>query len=191
MIREAKRVSVLPVSCKIRIQIDLRKTLEMVRMVEEAGVEWITVHGRTVAEGRKAGVHYDAIAEVKKHARVPVVANGDLFTPADIERVAADTNADGVLCARGLLSNPALFAGYKAPPLACFAQYLDLALQYGGSFPIHHNHLMFMMFPHLAKAERYEFSRLRSLAGIVDFFRERGWWAQNGPSAARAAGPSE
>lgn len=177
MIAQIRQRSTLPVSIKIRIQEDLRRTVDLVQQAEAAGVSWITVHGRTARE-RREPVHYDAIRQIKQVAKVPIFANGDLFSPDDCDRVAKETGVDGVMCARGILSNPAMFAGYSEVPLKCVQRYLELAVDYGGLYSLHHHHLMYMLFGHISRAERHEFSHLRSMAAVVDYFRIRGW----GPS---------
>jgi tRNA-dihydrouridine synthase len=165
-----KRVHNFPLAIKIRILPDLRQTIDLVQRAEKAGVSWITVHGRTPAE-RHTPVHYDAIAAIKAVAKVPIVANGDIFRVADMERVVKETKVDGVMLARGALANPAVFGGLDVMPLQCPVRvshprappfllapccaaadrccflcgaqvdYLRYALEYGGLFKIHHHHL--------------------------------------------------
>lgn len=103
------------------------------------------------------------------------MANGDVFAADDVDSFLKDTGVDGVMSARGILANPALFAGYKQVPLDCVKEYLDLALQYGGRFSVHHHHLMFMLQRYLPRAERLHFSSLNTMAAVVDFFSARGW----------------
>ncbi|PVH78732.1 FMN-linked oxidoreductase [Cadophora sp. DSE1049] len=98
------------ISVKIRIHKDLRQTLDFVRQVEGAGVDFITVHGRMRSTRSSEPVNLDAIRFVKEHAHVPVIANGDVFSPADVERIVGVTGVDGVMSARGLLECPGLFA---------------------------------------------------------------------------------
>lgn len=166
------------VSVKIRVQQpDLRRTVELVRRAEHMGVAWVAVHGRTVHE-RHQPVHHDAIREVKLSARVPVLANGDVFAPADAERTLVLTGADGVMSARGVLANPALFAGLGAPPAECVRDYLQLAQRWPGTpFALRHKHLGFMLAAAGApRHERAAFACLRSMAAVVAFFQERGLW---------------
>ncbi|KAH9206988.1 tRNA-dihydrouridine synthase-like protein 4-like protein [Leptodontidium sp. 2 PMI_412] len=98
------------ISVKIRVHKDLRQTLDFVRQVEDAGVDFITVHGRMRHTRSSEPVNLDAIKLVKEHARVPVIANGDVFSLADVDRIVARTGVDGVMSARGLLECPGLFA---------------------------------------------------------------------------------
>eukprot|EP01083_Nonionella_stella_P218340 783048_1 len=176
MVCETKKHTNLPVSIKIRIQDDIRHSVDLVRQAEAAGVAWVTVHGRTVSERTRSTVHLDAIKTIKDHASVPVVANGDIFTLSDIDRVVQETGVGGVMSARGILANPAMFSGHPGVPLDCLIDYINLALAYGGVFRMHHQILSYMLCPKLSKSDRAEFSRIRSFAGIIDFFERHDWW---------------
>ncbi|EMP30352.1 tRNA-dihydrouridine synthase 4-like protein [Chelonia mydas] len=74
------------VSIKIRIHDDLKRTVDLCRKAEAAGVSWITVHGRNIEE-RHQPVHYDAIKIIKQNTSIPIVANGDVKTLKDAENI--------------------------------------------------------------------------------------------------------
>lgn len=78
-----------------RIHKDVRKTVDLCQKVEAAGVSWITVHGRT-ADERHQPVHYEAIKIIKDSLRIPVIANGDIKSPKDVESVCELTGVNGV-----------------------------------------------------------------------------------------------
>ena len=63
--------------------------------------------------------------QVKDSVSVPVVANGDIFNLSDVTMVHRVTGVDGVMCARGLLHNPALFAGHTQTPLKCIEEWVS------------------------------------------------------------------
>ena len=109
----------LLVSVKIRIHSDYKKTIELCRQVEKAGVHFISVHGRTKSQ-RSHPVNFEAIKNIKQSVQVPVVANGDIKTLDDVKSVKEATNIDGVMAARGLLENPAFFAGHELTPRVIF-----------------------------------------------------------------------
>ena len=111
------------VSVKIRLHADLRRTVSLCRQLEAAGASFITVHGRTAAQ-RGQPVDLAAIRTIKQSLICPVLANGDVKSAADVERTVAETGADGVMAARGLLNNPAMFAGYSAAPDRCLAEWV-------------------------------------------------------------------
>jgi len=84
------------VSVKIRIHPDVRRTVALCQQVEHAGVSFLTVHGRT-KDQKSEPVDLDAIKLIKESVRVPVIANGDICSLDDVERVHRITGADGLL----------------------------------------------------------------------------------------------
>lgn len=97
------------VSVKIRIHKDIEETVAFVRRVQEAGVDFITVHGRTRSMRSSEMVVLEGIRRVKEVAVVPVLANGDVFGWGDVRVCVQRTGVDGVMAARGMLMNPGLF----------------------------------------------------------------------------------
>lgn len=80
------------------------------KMCEDSGARAITVHGRT-RQGMYLGeVYYDQIEKAKKSVKIPVVANGGIFTEFDADEMIKKTGADGVALARGVLYDPLLTA---------------------------------------------------------------------------------
>ncbi|KAJ3279677.1 tRNA-dihydrouridine(20a/20b) synthase [NAD(P)+]-like protein [Borealophlyctis nickersoniae] len=153
----------------IRVHPDLNKTVEYVRRAQSVGVDWITVHGRTRKMKSSEPVNLEAIKLVKEHGTVPIFANGDIFSLADAERTVEYTGVDGVMSARGLLENPALFSGYDSTPLECVKKYVKLGVGYGSSSFIFHHHLMFMLESSMSRAEKKHFNCLTSIPAIVDY----------------------
>ncbi|MBN3279383.1 DUS4L synthase, partial [Polyodon spathula] len=159
------------VSIKIRIHKDIKTTVELCRRAEAAGVSWVTVHGRT-AEERHQPVHYDAIKIIKENMSIPVVANGDIKNLKDIATTHQVTGVDGVMAARGLLANPAMFAGYEETPLACIWDWVDIALEHGTPFTCFHHHLIYMMERITSQQEKKVFNVLSSTSAVVDYLHE-------------------
>ena len=85
--------------------------LQFAPMLEEAGVDFISIHGRTKQESYTGIADWKKIAEVKKLVSIPVFANGDIKNNADIKRCLEITEADGVMIGRGALGNPWIFKG--------------------------------------------------------------------------------
>jgi tRNA-dihydrouridine synthase B len=81
----------------------------LARAAESAGVQMITVHGRTREQGYSGQAEYDTIAAVKAAVGVPVVANGDIDTPEKARQVLSATRADAVMIGRAAQGRPWIF----------------------------------------------------------------------------------
>lgn len=112
IIREMKKVmGDTPLSVKIRLGWSSPDDFKnFIPVIEEAGANLITVHGRTKAQGYSGVSDWKRIAEAKKIATVPLLANGDIHEPHQVKEALEITGADGVLIARGALGNPWFFA---------------------------------------------------------------------------------
>jgi len=101
----------VPVTLKIRTgpAPERRNALRIARIAESAGVQALTIHGRTRACAFGGNAEYDTIAEVKSRLRIPVIANGDVQTAQDAKRVLELTGADAVMVGRAAQGRPWLF----------------------------------------------------------------------------------
>ncbi|RZI75701.1 MAG: tRNA dihydrouridine synthase DusB [Variovorax sp.] len=101
----------VPVTLKMRTgwSEDHRNAVKLARDFESAGVQMLTVHGRTREQGYKGEAEYDTIAAVKAAVRVPVVANGDITTPQKAREVLALTGADAIMVGRAAQGRPWIF----------------------------------------------------------------------------------
>lgn len=146
----------------------------MVRKIEAAGASYLTVHSRTRFE-RHQPVHLDALELLVSNCsdQMPVVANGDLFTWRDcLDLKARIPRIRGVMSARGLLENPALFTGSNYTPIECIQDWLDICLSQGVDFTYFHKCLSQMLHHLLSKSERRLFTCLQSTIAVVDFLDE-------------------
>ncbi|KAI9332650.1 dihydrouridine synthase-domain-containing protein [Obelidium mucronatum] len=159
-------------SIKIRVHDDIRKTVDYVKKAEAAGVDYITVHGRTRKQRSSEPVNIEAIKTIKEQASVPIFANGDIFSLQDANEIVRETGVDGVMAARGLLENPALFAGFKTTPIHAVEAYTRFALGYGTNYFVMHHHLMMMTEKSMTRMEKKLFNSLPSSAAIVDYLEE-------------------
>ena len=139
----------LPVTLKMRMgwDHDSLTAPDLAARAEHAGIQMITVHGRTRAQFFKGDADWGFIAKVKRAVRIPVIANGDMRSLADIRHALALSKADGVMVGRSCYGRP-WFAGRAAaaiandavevvqPPLAeikhmVLAHYEDMLAHYG------------------------------------------------------------
>jgi tRNA-dihydrouridine synthase B len=127
-----------PVTLKIRTGWDpgTRNAARVARIAEESGIRLLAIHGRTRACGFGGEAEYETIREVKQATRLPVVANGDIGTAEDAQRVLDYTGADGLMIGRAAQGAPWLFreiehylaTGRKpAPPTAAEIREVMLA----------------------------------------------------------------
>ena len=100
-----------PVTLKMRTgwRCDQRNAVSLAKQAESAGVQMITVHGRSRDQGYKGQAEYDTIAQVKSAVSVPVVANGDIDSPQKAQQVLQLTGADAVMIGRAAQGRPWLF----------------------------------------------------------------------------------
>jgi nifR3 family TIM-barrel protein len=176
------------VTAKIRIGWD-RASVNAVttaRILEDAGIQAIAVHGRTKEQGYSGEADWDVIAQVVQAVRIPVIGNGDLTTAASVRRRREETGVAGVMLGRGAMSAPWIFREIheylrtgvvpEALPLAeqwAFIQrHCALAVEYSGEEP----HTMAGMRSRLmaysrgmpaAKQLREQFSSVGSLEGLA------------------------
>jgi tRNA-dihydrouridine synthase B len=109
---ELIKISPIPVTAKIRLGWDdsSRNYLEIARMLEGEGAALIAVHGRTGRQAYTGISDWEAIAEIKHSVNIPVIANGDVKSLADIDKIKSITGSDGVMIGRGSIGNPWLFS---------------------------------------------------------------------------------
>jgi tRNA-dihydrouridine synthase B len=118
----------VPVTLKMRTgwSQSHKNVVVLARAAESAGVQMVTVHGRTREQGYKGAAEYDTIAAVKAAVRIPVVANGDIDSPEKAREVFLATGADAIMVGRAAQGRPWIFreiahflqtGTHLAPPL--------------------------------------------------------------------------
>lgn len=104
-----------PLSVKIRLGWD-RNTVtwpEVLDAAEKGGAEWITIHGRLRSDDYSVAVNLESMADLKRSAKIPVIGNGNIFSPDDALYMRERTGVDGVMVSRGALGNPWVFNDIK------------------------------------------------------------------------------
>ena len=99
----------VPVSAKLRLGWDaMDAILENADMAAEGGAAWLTIHGRTRAQGYTPPAYWGPIGAVRERLGIPVVANGDIWTVADLRRCRDETGCIHFMLGRGALADPRL-----------------------------------------------------------------------------------
>lgn len=110
IIRSLKKVTNKPITAKIRLGWDNNSInfLEVIKEMENAGVDMIAVHARTTKELYTGLPHFDLLKGLRYKMKCPLVISGNIFTPKDAINALNVTGADAVMVARGGVGNPYL-----------------------------------------------------------------------------------
>jgi len=102
----------IPIITKIRLGWDenTKQPVEIAKMLEDAGSRLITVHARTRSQHFQHNADWSAISEVKKAVGIPVIGNGDVKYPQDINLMKNTTGCDAVMIGRAAIGNPWIFS---------------------------------------------------------------------------------
>ena len=144
----------------------------MCQKLESIGCSYLTIHARTKYE-RHEPIHLEELKLAAECSHtMPIVANGDLFSLDDCKEICKKVKLRGVMCARGLLQNPALFAGWPTTPVECVREWLSICLSEGTNFSYFHSVLCQMLQNVLSKTERRFFNTLATTSSVLDYLNE-------------------
>ena len=112
IVGEARKRTALPLSAKIRLgaELDERKLKAFCAMLEDEGIDMLSVHARLKKESFARRPRWECIAKIKDWLRIPVIANGGIFSVQDAEECMRVSHADGLMLGRGAVIRPWLFA---------------------------------------------------------------------------------
>ncbi|MGB3908229.1 MAG: tRNA dihydrouridine synthase DusB [Methanomethylovorans sp.] len=139
-----KKVDV-PVTAKVRVLNNMKKTLDIARIIEEAGACAITVHGRTQAQQYAGKAEHEYARMIKKELSIPVIANGDIVDGLSAKQVLHHTGCEALMIGRAAIGDPHIFTEIahflhtgeqlrtdeRAQRVADFKEYMRLLELYG------------------------------------------------------------
>lgn len=176
-----------PITVKIRIGIDDKRinAIAVAKIIEQSGAAALFVHGRTQKQGYSGHANWDIIKQVKQSISIPVIGNGDVFTPEKFKQRLEESGVDYILIARGALGNPYIFkqisdfletGTYKEKNrIEQFFEYLELAKKYNIPFLVIKNHAMSFTKGIVGGANlRVEIAKIKDLETLEKFLEKSG-----------------
>ena len=130
----------LPVSAKMRLgHRDSALMLDNARAIAAAGASELVVHARTKADGYRPPAYWDSIALIREVVRIPVVANGEIWTADDARRCRAASGCDALMLGRGMVADPGLALAIRGPhePVLAWPALLPLVALYWQRVVVH------------------------------------------------------
>ena len=99
----------VPVSAKMRLGFkDKSLAVENAQALKDAGIQWLTIHARTKVEGYKPPAHWQWIDHIRQKIDLPVLANGEIWTPDDARKCQSVSGTTLLMLGRGLVATPDL-----------------------------------------------------------------------------------
>ena len=110
----------VPITGKIRLGWDdkQRNYLTIGKIMEENGAAMVAMHGRTKIQKYNGTADWEAIKKLCETVQIPVIGNGDVENPEDIDRIKSYTGCDAVMIGRGAIGNPWIFSRKRKEDLS-------------------------------------------------------------------------
>lgn len=103
-----------PVTAKMRLGFNAREGyLDTAQALSDGGISELFVHGRSKVDGYKPPAYWGAIGEIRQTLNIPVIANGEMWTPADVAQCIRESGCTDIMLGRGLLATPDLALAIK------------------------------------------------------------------------------
>ena len=177
-IKLIKKQTAVPLSIKMRIKENAEKTVEIARGIEEAGTDFIIIHGRSAVQGYSGFANWELIKKVKESISIPLVGNGDLQNSFDGENKVRHGFCDSYMIARAAMNNPKVFENKKLTDkerVEIYREYIGIHERFG--LKIEHKDIKLKSMNFIsgskdAAKKRLEISRTKEINEINKIFND-------------------